>query len=1280
MEIQAPLTAVFAIVQTIEYDDYGNATKVSDANNNDTDIDYDDVYNLYPVTMENALGHTQSLRYIHLNATRNDGPPGVLREARDANGLWNYYFYDDFGRLIKSFRGWYEQCESCGTDDDEVFLRPSEAYHYADGSIPLRITSWRKTQNDAIQYTNGGVWERTFYDGFGNPIQTQTAHTDWSGNAVSGENSGQRRIVDTVYNAAGSAISQSEPYLVAAYGGSGSYYVTPSTTANKVTSAYDPAGRTVQTIGLDGAVNSVVYGNRSLYAQDGNHHIKASFFDAVGQLVAVDETVDLGMFTDDFEDGDLAGWQVRNNVAVVNDDTKVARLIGILPDISANWAELLHTIPATSDSHGNAVAFSFRVTNANAFAQLGLQHGAWDTSNYRLWGLVVKDGSLQLQEWQGNGNSGNETKTPLMPVKANTWYRVLLRTSKTNTQSFSIVIWERDNPAVFAERRLIKNDGEWLAGTWQFFARARQNWTLYFDNYDELKVNRTYYKYDPVGNLTHVTNALGHITQMIYDAAGRKRYMNDPDMGQWYYAYDNAGNLESQTDAKVQTIDFEYDDLNRLTAKRQEIGGAFLATYEYDATADGNKGIGRRTGMTAYYPAGVPHNEADWRYDILGRVMEETRQVLGNTYTFGFGYTQGDVPVTVTYPGGSSGQVGEQVTTNYYWQTGQPKTHVGDSNYVQQAQYNRADGQITRLNMPTTSIYTTFAYDSDSLRLNEIRTYSSSNTRFRYGYSYDLVGNIDAIRDYVPPGGGSNQWQYFTYDSLNRLTHAYTSGGNSGHYDENYEYNALGNLVEKAGVEYEYNGGKPHAVTDLDGDQRYWYDLNGNMTRRIDNQNRDWTLGWTAENMLHTATNNQNDTLRFVYDADGLMILRVVDEGQPSAQSTVHLGKIFEHNVTLNSYRKQYLFGGRLVAVREGLSPGSGVSYFATDALGSVTTTLYANGTIRAQKRYRPFGEERYSQHTTPTGHRYTGQRWDADLGLYDYNARYYDAAIGRFISADSIVPTTQHTALTVDFHILANGNSGSGPKVSQSLNRYTYAFNNPINGIDPTGHDTVLLSGDVSSTQADDMIAGLEEAGEILEQIEYLISLGMFDAIWEALIGVWNMIDEIVGVLTGGAITAYAGQIVGIVKSVFKNLSYEAIAGTVAGFATSLTGAGGASELAIGLLAPIVVYLAIATAIAVPGVWATLKMHVDESLGQFKAIQTDLISAKNAAGANPIHVEVSKGFLSHYVTFSTVDSAGRARTYQTRLPTTPLQVLSLGLMNNVSPAEAILAAWSNIM
>jgi len=83
--------------------------------------------------------------------------------------------------------------------------------------------------------------------------------------------------------------------------------------------------------------------------------------------------------------------------------------------------------------------------------------------------------------------------------------------------------------------------------------------------------------------------------------------------------------------------------------------------------------------------------------------------------------------------------------------------------------------------------------------------------------------------------------------------------------------------------------------------------------------------------------------------------------------------------------------------------------------------------------RYTAFGETRYATGITPTDYRYTGQREEAELGLYFYNARWYDPALGRFIQPDTIVPD---------------------PGNPMDWDRYAYVRNNPVNYTDPSGHE----------------------------------------------------------------------------------------------------------------------------------------------------------------------------------------------------------------------------------
>jgi RHS repeat-associated protein len=137
------------------------------------------------------------------------------------------------------------------------------------------------------------------------------------------------------------------------------------------------------------------------------------------------------------------------------------------------------------------------------------------------------------------------------------------------------------------------------------------------------------------------------------------------------------------------------------------------------------------------------------------------------------------------------------------------------------------------------------------------------------------------------------------------------------------------------------------------------------------------------------------------------------------------------------TWRSYYYAGTQRIAVRVEGDPtpaNNGPFYLLNDHLGSTSVTTDASGNKVAELRYYPYGQRRYSWNTTPTSHRFTGQISDEDsTGLYFFNARYYSGVLGRFISADTVVPE---------------------PGNPQSLNRFSYSANNPLRYIDPSGHD----------------------------------------------------------------------------------------------------------------------------------------------------------------------------------------------------------------------------------
>ena len=167
------------------------------------------------------------------------------------------------------------------------------------------------------------------------------------------------------------------------------------------------------------------------------------------------------------------------------------------------------------------------------------------------------------------------------------------------------------------------------------------------------------------------------------------------------------------------------------------------------------------------------------------------------------------------------------------------------------------------------------------------------------------------------------------------------------------------------------------------------------------------------------------ESAQYTYDGDGKLVKSVVN-----GVTTYYVGGIYEMKVdnTIETERKYYSLGGGRFAVR-----GDGVlNWILSDHLGSTSISAHADGSWRGEIAYTPFGEMRVSRGMTLTDYRYTGQRLEAEVGLYFYQARWMDPVVGRFTQADTLIPD---------------------PGNPLSLDRYAYVYNNPVKYIDPTGH-----------------------------------------------------------------------------------------------------------------------------------------------------------------------------------------------------------------------------------
>ena len=184
------------------------------------------------------------------------------------------------------------------------------------------------------------------------------------------------------------------------------------------------------------------------------------------------------------------------------------------------------------------------------------------------------------------------------------------------------------------------------------------------------------------------------------------------------------------------------------------------------------------------------------------------------------------------------------------------------------------------------------------------------------------------------------------------------------------------------------------------------------------------TLVWNAENRLSEVQDSNGNLIEsYWYDIDGARVKKV-----SGATTTYTFFGHYEEEVSGGSTTeiRHYSFGSLRIAVKR----GSTLYHLHGDHLGSTSLTTLSTTSV-AKRAYYAYGSERSASGDLQTDRTFTGQKSDA-TGLLYYNARYYDPALGTFISPDSLVPD---------------------PGRVINFNRFLYAKGNPLKYTDPSGH-----------------------------------------------------------------------------------------------------------------------------------------------------------------------------------------------------------------------------------
>ncbi len=240
----------------------------------------------------------------------------------------------------------------------------------------------------------------------------------------------------------------------------------------------------------------------------------------------------------------------------------------------------------------------------------------------------------------------------------------------------------------------------------------------------------------------------------------------------------------------------------------------------------------------------------------------------------------------------------------------------------------------------------------------------------------------------------------------------------------------MGNRLSSLGVSpYTYNSG--NWLTSIPG-TTYNYDNNGSLTSKSDGT----AYNWDFENRVTQVTlPGSGGTVNFKYDPMGRRIQKAFTQGSTTTTTNyLYDGmSLIEEVDSAGNVLARYS-GGPWIDEGLGELRTAVNAYYEQDGVGSVTSLSNAAGALANTYTYDSFGKLTASTGTLVNPFQFTGREFDQETGLRYHRFRYYDPAIGRFISEDPV-------------------------GFDAGMNFYAYVQNNPVLLIDPFGLSSMVFN-----------------------------------------------------------------------------------------------------------------------------------------------------------------------------------------------------------------------------
>ncbi|MFE3045313.1 hypothetical protein ACFXHG_35075, partial [Kitasatospora indigofera] len=356
----------------------------------------------------------------------------------------------------------------------------------------------------------------------------------------------------------------------------------------------------------------------------------------------------------------------------------------------------------------------------------------------------------------------------------------------------------------------------------------------------------TRYTYTNDGRPATRVDAMGNTWSYSYDLRGRQTSVSDPDTGTSTLSYDAASRISTSTNANGEVLTYTYDLNGRKTGVYQgaintanQLAAWTFDTILKDQPASSTRYVGGSTGQA--YTSAVTSFDNGYRPTSATITIPGTEvgQASGTyTYSVSSVYNQITGNASSTTLPALGGTPFEEISYSYtlygqLYHSGGATTYDVKSDYDAFGRPNRST-----VNPWGTQVVSSTVYDQATGRVRSqfLDQQTSTNGAVQQtNYTYNPVGAITSISDIPDNTPAATDRQCFTYDTLGRLSTAWTDTGTITTPDplqhKTLDQGACTNTAPTSGA-------VAPARTTVGGANPYWqdytYDLTGNRTTLVE--------------------------------------------------------------------------------------------------------------------------------------------------------------------------------------------------------------------------------------------------------------------------------------------------------------------------------------------------------------------------------------------------------------------------------------------------------------